>query len=43
MIDGTKEIETEVTDLHVMADILRRVGLMEVCFKEDYRQEWRLA
>ncbi len=23
-IDGTKEIETEVTDLHAMADILRR-------------------
>ncbi|MEU3945570.1 class IV adenylate cyclase [Streptomyces sp. NPDC029526] len=42
-IDGTKEIETEVTDLHAMADILRRVGLTEVRFQENYREEWRLG
>lgn len=42
-IDGTKEIETEVTDLHAMADILRRVGLTEVRYQENYREEWRLG
>ncbi len=42
-IDGTKEIETEVTDLHATADILRRVGLTEVRYQENYREEWRLG
>lgn len=42
-IDGTAEIETEVTDLHAMADILRRVGLTEVRYQENYREEWRLG
>ena len=42
-IDGTKEIETEVSDLHAMADILRRVGLTEVRYQENYREEWRLG
>lgn len=42
-IDGTKEIETEVADLHAMADILRRVGLTEVRYQENYREEWRLG
>ncbi|MFE4666624.1 class IV adenylate cyclase [Streptomyces sp. NPDC056716] len=42
-IDGTKEIETEVGDLHAMADILRRVGLTEVRYQENYREEWRLG
>lgn len=42
-IDGTKEVETEVTDLHAMADILRRVGLTEVRYQENYREEWRLG
>ncbi|MGY3201926.1 class IV adenylate cyclase [Streptomyces sp. TE5632] len=42
-IDGTKEIETEVTDLQAMADILRRVGLTEVRYQENYREEWRLG
>ncbi|MET8486316.1 CYTH domain-containing protein [Streptomyces tendae] len=42
-IDGTKEIETEVSDLHAMADILRRVGLIEVRYQENYREEWRLG
>ncbi len=41
-IDGTTEIETEVTDLHAMADILRRLGLTEVRHQENYREEWRL-
>ncbi|MGI5119207.1 class IV adenylate cyclase [Marinactinospora thermotolerans] len=42
-IDGTKEIETEVADLHAMADILRRIGLSEVRYQENYREEWRLG
>ncbi|WP_405502532.1 class IV adenylate cyclase [Streptomyces anulatus] len=42
-IDGTKEIETEVTDLHAMTDILRRVGLTEVRYQENYREEWHLG
>lgn len=42
-IDGTTEIETEVGDLHAMADILRRVGLTEVRYQENYREEWRLG
>ncbi|MGW3495863.1 class IV adenylate cyclase [Streptomyces sp. NPDC001020] len=42
-IDGTKEIETEVADLHAMAEILRRVGLTEVRYQENYREEWRLG
>jgi adenylate cyclase, class 2 len=42
-IDGTTEIETEVTDLHAMAEILRRLGLREVRYQENYREEWRLG
>ncbi|MFH8374693.1 class IV adenylate cyclase [Streptomyces cyaneofuscatus] len=42
-IDGTTEIETEVSDLHVMAEILRNVGLREVRYQENFREEWRLG
>ncbi|MFJ6519126.1 class IV adenylate cyclase [Streptomyces filamentosus] len=42
-INGTTEIETEVADLHAMADILRRLGLTEVRYQENYREEWRLG
>ncbi|MFF8604415.1 class IV adenylate cyclase [Streptomyces sp. NPDC015346] len=42
-IDGTTEIETEVSDVHAMADILRQVGLTEVRYQENYREEWRLG
>ncbi|WP_420080048.1 class IV adenylate cyclase [Streptomyces sp. JL4002] len=42
-IDGTTEIETEIADLHAMADILRRLGLREVRYQENYREEWRLG
>ncbi|MFJ2554854.1 MULTISPECIES: class IV adenylate cyclase [unclassified Streptomyces] len=41
--DGTTEIETEVTDLHAMAEILRNVGMREVRYQENYREEWRLG
>ena len=40
-IDGTTEIETEVTDLPAMAEILSRLGLHEVRYQENYREEWR--
>ena len=40
-IDGTTEIETEVTDLLAMAEILSRLGLHEVRYQENYREEWR--
>ncbi|MFC9041064.1 class IV adenylate cyclase [[Kitasatospora] papulosa] len=42
-IDGTTEIETEVSDLHATAEILRSVGLREVRYQENYREEWRLG
>ncbi|MEU5148447.1 class IV adenylate cyclase [Streptomyces yangpuensis] len=42
-IDGTTEIETEITDLNAMADILRHLGLREVRYQENYREEWRLG
>lgn len=42
-IDGTTEVETEVTDLHAMAEILRGLGLQEVRYQENYREEWRLG
>lgn len=43
VIDGTTEIETEVGDPHAMAEILRRLGLREVRYQENYREEWRLG
>ncbi|MFD3910739.1 class IV adenylate cyclase [Streptomyces sp. NPDC058603] len=42
-IDGTTEVETEVSDLHAMAEILRTIGLREVRYQENYREEWRLG
>lgn len=41
-IDGTTEIETEVTDLPAVAEILKSLGLREVRYQENYREEWRL-
>jgi adenylate cyclase class 2 len=40
-IDGTTEIETEVTDFVAMAEILSQLGLREVRYQENYREEWR--
>lgn len=42
-IDGTTEIETEVSDLHAMAGILLGLGLREVRYQENYREEWHLG
>jgi adenylate cyclase class 2 len=39
-IDGTTEIETEATDLAAMAEILTRLGMTEVRYQENYREEW---
>jgi adenylate cyclase, class 2 len=40
-IDGTTEIETEVADLRAMAEILSRLGMAEVRYQENFREEWR--
>ncbi|MGW6699833.1 class IV adenylate cyclase [Nocardia sp. NPDC055049] len=42
-IDGTTEIETVVGDLDSMAEILITIGLQEVRYQENYREEWRLG
>ncbi|WP_433521645.1 class IV adenylate cyclase [Nocardia pseudovaccinii] len=42
-IDGTTEIETTVGDLPAMAEILTRLGLREVRYQENYREEWQLG
>jgi len=42
-IDGTTEIETEVSDLRAMSQILRRLNLREVRYQENYREEWCLG
>ena len=42
-IDGTTEVETEVADLRAMSEILSRIGLREVRYQENYREEWRLG
>jgi adenylate cyclase class 2 len=42
-IDGTTEIETEVSDVRAVSQILRRLGLREVRYQENYREEWRLG
>ncbi|WP_067845410.1 class IV adenylate cyclase [Nocardia lijiangensis] len=42
-IDGTTEIETTVGDLPAMAEILTRLGLREMRYQENYREEWQLG
>lgn len=42
-IDGTTEVETEVADPRAMSEILSRLGLREVRYQENYREEWRLG
>ncbi|MEU8896215.1 class IV adenylate cyclase [Nocardia sp. NPDC048505] len=41
-IDGTTEIETTVGDLQAMAEILLKLGLHQVRYQENYREEWQL-
>lgn len=42
-IDGTTEIETEVSDLDAAAEILRAVGARQVSYQQNYREEWTLG
>lgn len=42
-IHGTTEIETEVGDLQAMAEILTNLGLHEVRYQENFREEWQLG
>jgi adenylate cyclase class 2 len=42
-IDGVVEIETEVLDSHAMTEILCNLGMREVRYQENYRDEWRLG
>lgn len=42
-IDGTTEIETEVSDLDATAEILRAVGARQVSYQQNYREEWTLG
>jgi adenylate cyclase class 2 len=42
-IHGTTEIETEVGDLQATAEILSSLGLREVRYQENYREEWQLG
>jgi adenylate cyclase, class 2 len=42
-INGTTEVETEVGNLGAMSEILSRLGLREVRYQENYREEWRLG
>jgi adenylate cyclase, class 2 len=42
-INGTTEVETEVGDPGAMSEILSRLGLREVRYQENYREEWRLG
>ncbi|MDA0563046.1 class IV adenylate cyclase [Streptomonospora sp. S1-112] len=42
-IDGTTEVETEVADPDAAAEILTGVGLRQVRYQENDREEWRLG
>ncbi|KAA8885894.1 class IV adenylate cyclase [Nocardia colli] len=42
-IDGTTEIETTVGDVHAMGEILVELGLRQVRYQENYREEWQLG
>ena len=42
-IHGTTEIETEVGDPQAMAQILTALGLHEVHYQENFREEWQLG
>ncbi|MCD9146070.1 class IV adenylate cyclase [Streptomyces albireticuli] len=42
-IDGTTEIETEVGDLHATAELLTALGLRQVRYQQNYREEWRIG
>ncbi|WP_049564899.1 class IV adenylate cyclase [Streptomyces sp. SBT349] len=41
-IGGTTEIEVEVGDLEKTAELLKAIGLRQVRFQQNYREEWQL-
>ncbi|MEU6082920.1 CYTH domain-containing protein [Streptomyces sp. NPDC047108] len=41
-INGTTEIEIEVSDLEKTAELLKALGLRQVRFQQNYREEWQL-
>lgn len=41
-IGGTTEIEIEVNDLGKTAELLKAVGLRQVRYQQNYREEWQL-
>ncbi|MFI7101929.1 class IV adenylate cyclase [Streptomyces sp. NPDC050161] len=41
-INGTTEIEIEVSDLNKTAELLGALGLRQVRFQQNYREEWQL-
>ncbi|MDT0443911.1 class IV adenylate cyclase [Streptomyces johnsoniae] len=41
-IGGTTEIEIEVSDLEKTAELLKAVGLRQVRYQQNYREEWQL-
>ncbi|WP_159767843.1 class IV adenylate cyclase [Streptomyces sp. HM190] len=41
-INGTTEIEIEVDDLAKTAELLTALGLRQVRYQQNYREEWRL-
>ncbi|WP_328329220.1 MULTISPECIES: class IV adenylate cyclase [unclassified Streptomyces] len=42
-INGTTEIEIEVSDLERTAELLAAVGLRQVRYQQNYREEWHLG
>lgn len=42
-IHGTTEIEIEVSSLGTTAELLKAVGLRQVRYQQNYREEWRLG
>ncbi|ULR50938.1 class IV adenylate cyclase [Streptomyces deccanensis] len=42
-INGTTEIEIEVDDLGKTAELLTALGLRQVRYQQNYREEWRLG
>ncbi|MFF4752489.1 class IV adenylate cyclase [Streptomyces sp. NPDC002514] len=41
-INGTTEIEVEVNDLEKTAELLKALGLRQMRYQQNYREEWQL-
>ena len=42
-INGTTEIEVVVSDLERTAELLKALGLRQVRYQQNYREEWKLG